>query len=157
MLLDQQSKIDVGIAAVMIMLSSMVFILSSGYPVPKSGLAVNTFPRILAGILSMLSIALIVEALRNKTSRPRCFEGLTKGIKLIVIVIGLLIGYIFILPRLGFTISSIGLMAILLLVFGERRKLVLTFVPPGFVLSIYILFQKLAMVPLPKGLLKGIF
>jgi len=157
MLLDQQSKIDVGIAAVLIMFSILVFILSSGYPVPKSGLAVNAFPRILASIIIVLSIALIIEALRNKASRPRCFEGFTKGTKLIMIVIGLLSGYIFILPRLGFMISSIGLMAILLLVFGERRRPILFLVPIGFVLGIYIIFQKLAMVPLPKGLLKGIF
>jgi hypothetical protein len=48
-------------------------------------------------------------------------------------------------------------MVILLLVFGERRKLILALVPIGFVISLYIIFQKLAMVPLPKGILKGIF
>ena len=155
--MDQQSKIDIGVATLLIILSAVVFILSSGYPVPKSGLPVNAVPRMLAGIIIVLSGALVINALKNTVKRPLCFEGFTKGSKLILIVIGLLIGYILILKRLGFIISSILLMAILLLVFGERRKLILTIVPIGFVISLYIIFQKFAMVPLPKGILKGIF
>ena len=52
--MDQQSKIDIGVATVLILLSVTVFILSSGYPVPNSGLPVNAFPRILAGIIFLL-------------------------------------------------------------------------------------------------------
>ena len=155
--MDQQSKIDIGVATVLIILSVMVFILSSGYPVPKSGLPVNAFPRILAGIIFVLCGALIMSALKNEVKRPPCFEGFTKGTKLILIVICLLIGYILILKRVGFIMSSMLLMVILLLVFGERRKLILTLLPVGFVIGLYIIFQKFAMVPLPKGILKGIF
>jgi hypothetical protein len=50
-----------------------------------------------------------------------------------------------------------ALMVILMVVFGERRTLILTSVPIGLVLGLYIIFEKLAMVPLPKGILKGIF
>lgn len=155
--MDQQSKIDIGVAAVLIILSVTVFILSSGYPVPKSGLPVNAFPRILASIIFLLSGALIISALRNVKKRPPCLEGFTKGPKLIVIVIGLLIGYILLLKHGGFILTSILLMVTLLLVFGERRKLILTLVPICFVITLYIIFQKFAMVPLPKGILKGIF
>ena len=155
--MNQQSKIDIGVAVIFIILSIMVFLLSNGYPVPKKGLPVNAFPRILAGIITVLSVALIIRTLREKKYSPPCFEGFTKGVKLIFIVIGLLIGYILILKHLGFIISSILLMGILLVVFGERRKLILALVPTGFVIGVYIVFQKFAMVPLPKGILKGIF
>ena len=154
--MDQQSKIDVGVAVVLIVFSVTVFILSSGYPVPKSGLPVNAFPRILAGIILLLSGALIMSALKNEKKRPPCFEGFTKGPKLILIVIALLIGYIVLLKHGGFILTSIVFMVILLLVFGERRMLILTLVPICFVIALYIIFQTLAMVPLPKGILQGI-
>ena len=147
--MDQQSKIDIGVATVLILLSVSVFILSSSYPVPNSGLPVNAFPRILAGIIFLLSGVLIINAFRNKRKRPPCLEGFTKGPKLILIVIGLLIGYILLLQHGGFILTSILLMVLLLLVFGERRKLILTLVPICFVVALYIIFQKFAMVPLP--------
>lgn len=155
--MDQQSKIDIGVAAVLILFSAAVFIVSRGYPVPKAGLAVNAFPRMLAGIIGLLSGVLIIQAVKHEPNRPPCITGFTKGLKLIIVVIGLLIGYIMLLKHGGFILTSILLMLILLLVFGERRKLILGLVPPGVVIALYIIFQKLAMVPLPKGLLKGVF
>ncbi|MBD3306263.1 hypothetical protein GF339_07725 [candidate division KSB3 bacterium] len=154
---DQQSKIDIGVGIVLILLSVAVFALSSGYPMPKSGLPVRAVPRMLAGIITILSVVLIVSAWKTSQQRPPRFEGFTKGTYLILIVIALLIGYILILQRVGFIFSSMALMVILMFVFGERRTLILTSVPIGLVLGLYIIFEKLAMVPLPKGILKGIF
>ena len=155
--MDQQSKIDIGMATALILFSVLVFVLSSGYPIPKSGLPVNAFPRILAGIMLVLSGALIVTAVRNRATRPLCFKGFTKGPKLIMVVTGILIGYILILKYMGFLLSSMLFMMMMLRLFGERRKGVLILLPAGFVAALYIIFQKLAMVPLPKGIMQGLF
>jgi hypothetical protein len=40
---------------------------------------------------------------------------------------------------------------------GQRRVLIFIFIPPVVLLAIYFVFQVYLYVPLPKGILKGVW
>jgi hypothetical protein len=93
----------------------------------------------------------------TRVKRPAIFTGITKGTKLNIAVLFLLIGYVAVLKHLGFLLSSMLLLFVLMTLFGERRKIVLLCVSIGLPLVLFFVFEKFAMVSLPQGVLKQFF
>lgn len=69
---------------------------------------------------------------------------------------GLLLGYVFLLPALGFVLASTILLAALFFLLGERRWIIGIPLAAGFSLLIYFLFTQGLQVRLPAGFLKGL-
>ncbi|AZR74475.1 hypothetical protein BBF96_14430 [Anoxybacter fermentans] len=155
--MDQQSKFDILIAISLSLISFLVFWISKDFPTLQNGIGPSAFPKILAGLLIIFSIVLVFKAVRNESKRPAIFKGFTKGLKLILVVVIILISYIKVIEILGFILSSSLLLFILMFIFGEKRKMVLTLVPIGFTVILYLAFKKLAMVPLPEGIIEKLF
>lgn len=61
--------------------------------------------------------------------------------------------YLLLLPVLGFIVSTVLLNLGLLLLFRVRSPLMLAVFPPVMTAAVYLLFQRLLYVPLPRGLL----
>jgi len=61
------------------------------------------------------------------------------------------------LEVLGFILSSFLLLIILMFIFGERRKIILLLVPLLFSVILYLVFNKIAMVFLPEGIIENFF
>ncbi|MBC8499050.1 MAG: tripartite tricarboxylate transporter TctB family protein [Candidatus Atribacteria bacterium] len=157
--MNPKSKSDI-IAAIFLIFLSMIFFWNSrGFPDSKREIGVGAFPRLLAGLLIILSIVLIINAIKNFTlsKSPPLFKEFTKGHKFILVVIAALLIYIRILEPLGFILSSFLLLLTLMFIFGEKRKMILLFVPIGFSIILYIVFAKLAMVSLPEGIIENFF
>lgn len=70
---------------------------------------------------------------------------------------GLLIAYVFLLPVLGFPISSALLLAAFILLLGERHWYVAVAIAVVFTLGIYLIFTRGLQIHLPLGVLEGIF
>ena len=155
--MDQQSKIDIGVAIALSALGIVVIWLTRDFPVPKRGVGVSAFPRILSSLLILFSIMLIWQAIITRVKRPAIFTGITKGTKLNIVVLVLLIGYVAVLEHLGFLLASMCLLFVLMTLFGERRKIILLCVSIGLPLVLFLVFEKLAMVSLPQGVLKQFF
>jgi hypothetical protein len=154
---DQQSKIDIGVAIALSALGIVVIWLTRDFPVPKRGVGVSAFPRILSSLLILFSIMLIWQAIITRVKCPAIFTGITKGTQLNIAVLFLLIGYVAVLKHLGFLLSSMLLLFVLMTLFGERRKIVLLCVSIGLPFVLFLVFEKFAMVSLPQGVLKQFF
>lgn len=61
--------------------------------------------------------------------------------------------FVFAFERLGFLISSFLFLAIVLLLLGERRPLVIVIFSAGLSAAVYYLFNSVLQLPLPAGLL----
>ena len=70
---------------------------------------------------------------------------------------GLLITYVFLMPGLGFVISSAVLLAALFFLLGEKRWYLGIPIALVFTIGIYMAFAKGLHIRLPLGILKGMF
>lgn len=70
---------------------------------------------------------------------------------------GLLIAYVFLMPGLGFMISSFVLLAAFFFLLGERRWYLGILIALVFTIAIYMAFAKGLQIRLPLGILKDIF
>ena len=68
----------------------------------------------------------------------------------------LLIGYVLLLPRLGFMICSAVLLAVFFFLLGERHWYLGISIAVVFSLGIYFLFAKALQIDLPMGILKAV-
>jgi len=70
---------------------------------------------------------------------------------------GLLIAYVFLMPTLGFIISSFVLLTAFIFLLGERRWYLGILIALVFTIAIYVAFARGLQIHLPLGILKGIF
>lgn len=116
------------------------------------------FPWILTIILLLLSIIILVQDVRG-TAFPRRFNlKATPGGTRAGIGLGLVWVYFFVIPYLGFLISSFIFFAGMMWLCGERRPLRMVGFSCVISLLILLFFQELFQIPLPKlGFLQGVF
>lgn len=121
---------------------------------PGSGL----FPWILTICLLFLSGALLVQDIRG-TALPRrfSFRITPAGIRAMIGLITVF-AYLFVLPYIGFLISSFLFFGSIMWLSGERRPFRLLGFSCAIPLFLYFFFQELFQIPLPKGdILRGVF
>ncbi len=106
-------------------------------------------PVSLGVIVAVLGAAV---AVRPSPDRPRSSTGRVERLRVAATVVGLVL-YAVVFERLGFLIASAAFMALLLLLYGERRWLVVLAVAVGAAGATYAVFAWWLGVPLPPGLL----
>ncbi|MGQ9778009.1 MAG: tripartite tricarboxylate transporter TctB family protein [Thermodesulfobacteriota bacterium] len=74
-----------------------------------------------------------------------------KGKKVFLCILCLFL-YLFVMPFIGFILSTFFFILPFILVLGERRKWVLALSPPLLTIIIFLVFGKLISMPLPKGI-----
>lgn len=146
-------------AAVMLMLFSIAY----GYltsELPRRTLP-NTpdpafMPWINTALLAGLSLMLLAGGLRAQQSdladAPNPAGKTRAGVFLAAFV-----GYIVVLPVLGFVLSSIPFFAVTMMLFGERRKSWLLFGSTVATLLLFALFRHVFGIVLPRGVMPAIF
>ena len=141
-----------GLIFVMFAGAILVMIVRSPTVADASGAGPFFFPAIAALLIGGLSLALLIKGAKEmKNLSPATTEKVMWGRNLWIILWCLIYG--FTIERLGYLLST-GLVTFALLAFFCRGKwlfnTVFTVATP---LSIYLLFNFLLKVPLPKGLL----
>jgi putative tricarboxylic transport membrane protein len=68
-----------------------------------------------------------------------------------VTLLGLSIVYVWAIPRLGFYLASILYMPVLLFLLGMRRPWVHLLTVGGFLLFVFLVFERSFLIPLPRG------
>jgi cell division protein FtsW (lipid II flippase) len=104
-------------------------------------------PRIYCGLLIIFGLILFIQGLLDKNKEAEKVK--TFGYALMSMVIVFL--YILVLPYIGFYISTVFAMLGLLLFSKVRRVLLLVSVPIGAVLFVYLVFELMLKVQIPKG------
>lgn len=114
------------------------------------------FPQICGTVILILSVYLIVYGIRQSKSIEAGEAGPAKSYTKTVIVLGSYAAYIFLMDKIGFTLSSILYLFSQMAVMGRwpvKKKSLLIYLVIAVVSSIviYILFNKVFMLMLPRA------
>lgn len=134
-------KIDMTISVFLIMFGCLYFYGTFGFI--SSGAAL--VPRIYAILLITFSLILLIRSFFTKDE----FQG--GKIKHILLAMGIFVVYIITVPIVGFYLSSLFFIFILLLIRRVKNIYILAGVPIGSIVFIYLFFQKALHVSVPLG------
>lgn len=109
-------------------------------------------PYLLLGGLGLVTLGLFARVLTIEKSEPDIEQAAAPSPNLLrfLLVIGLVVGYIYIAETAGFLLTMSGLLFVMLWVYGTRwwisLLIALLFTP-----AVYVLFAQILRVPLPRG------
>lgn len=157
--MNQRQKLEMALGLFFCLIAIGIFAVSLDFPDSPGPLDSNTFPRILATLIFIFNGALIYKNLKGKGNQDESvvFETDKREYLYIIALIGLIIIYVYLVTSLGFSLTTILFMFVVMFMLGERRKSILLGFPVVFVLSLYFIFARLAMVPLPQGIIENLF
>ncbi|NLD06121.1 MAG: tripartite tricarboxylate transporter TctB family protein [Synergistaceae bacterium] len=135
-------------------ISLLLLITSFTYPLKSS-----QFPRFLCGIMLLLSILILLRALRSragvqKSTNTEENSGSSIGkLKVPAIIFSLTIAYVAGIMYIGYFVSSVIFLIGTMTIFGKQRFLTKTIATAGFLIVVYALFVSFLGLRLPQGLL----
>jgi len=150
-------KANYGIVAVFLLLSAFVLYQANNFEqtlIQDDYVGAAFFPELLAWMTAGLALVLGRLNFRGKMDDDgrRLADLFPRRMLLAVVGLGLVVAYALLLEPLGFILATIALNAALLPLFGVRSSLVLALFPVIVSLSVYVVFYKILIVPLPEGL-----
>ncbi|MDN5346927.1 MAG: putative tricarboxylic transport rane protein [Clostridia bacterium] len=139
------------IGILLIALSVVFYLKSFSFPPPTGKtLGPSVWPQLMACLLMVLSGLMIFNAWR--TREEAVFKGRYYRAALAAVVMGL---YIWLSEIIGYIVTTIFFIFIILYLAGERDWRLLIIFPLGFTAFLYLVFYYLIDVPLPAGALTG--
>ncbi len=139
--------------AVFLIALALVFYAYAGGLVQKTGkgLGADFVPRLWAGLLILLSLFMIAQSFFMPTYGD-LMEQLTKKSLIVTVITFLaLVLYAIAMNWLGYFISTVLFLAALLVLYGERKILLIGGVSLAVTLCLFWVFQEFLGVPLPNG------
>lgn len=142
---------DVIAAGLLIALSAAVFVVSADFPGGRGGdPGAAFFPRLIAGTIAVLAFGLLVKDVT--TSERDAHEIDLAIVRRLAVVTAFPTLYIFVMPLVGFPLTTIAFLAGLMWYSGARSVPIVLGSSIGVMLVLYYLFGVLFQVPLPEGL-----
>jgi putative tricarboxylic transport membrane protein len=150
--------------ALLIFFSAVILVHVQGFPtIPGQKVGPALFPGLLAVGLAICAVMLIVKGIASRAKRGErahwvALDGWTRSrrhVRAFVAVVGVNLFYILLVDDLGFILTGTAYLALLFIVFGVRKRVVVP-LALGLTLVIHYAFYKLLKVPLPWGVLQGI-
>lgn len=118
------------------------------------------FPWVVMVVVLALSAALLIQALAMERGEavPTSDEAATArdNRRPALLVLGAFLAYIALLPTLGFILATVPFFAALMVLFGERRPLLVIAASLAMTAILYGVFRHGFGIFLPRGLLQGI-
>ncbi len=139
---------DVLLSLVLMLLGVFAFFESGSFP----SIAAH-FPRRMAALLMLLSCALFLVGLHTRKKNPKAETGTASSYRNVFLLTGIIAVYILVLDRIGYVISTIGLVlaVIYALGYGNRNRNRAILAALCSVLLAFAVFRFLLGVPLPLG------
>lgn len=104
-------------------------------------------PRIYSAILIILGIILFVQSLKvQQNMEPK------EKLKFVLISMGIFIGAVFLIPFLGFYLIAFLFLLLFFRITGVKKRTIIVGIPTATVIMIYLFFERLLSVPIPKGM-----
>lgn len=142
---------DVIAAGLLIALSAAVFVVSADFPGGRGGdPGAAFFPRLIAGTIAVLAFGLLVKDVT--TSERDAHEIDLAIVRRLAVVTAFPTLYIFVMPLVGFPLTTIAFLVGLMWYSGARSVPIVLGSSIGVMLVLYYLFGVLFQVPLPEGL-----
>ena len=116
------------------------------------------FPLIVSVIVVLLSAALLFQSLGSPddTAAPDGSVTLPNARRLALWALAAFIAYVVLLMPLGFIVATVPFFAVLMVLFGERRPLLVAVGAVAATVILYVVFRHGFGIFLPRGLLAGI-
>lgn len=118
------------------------------------------FPLVVTAILIALAVALLIQALATNdgAAAPAPDDAGTSAVnrRLGISALAAFLCYIALLPILGFVLATAPFFAVLMVIYGERRPLLVIVGAVVMTVTLYGLFRHAFGIFLPRGLLAGI-
>ena len=113
----------------------------------------KAYPTFLIICSAILTGALLIKSIKNYRTEPAAEKSSNfKQLVMLVIIYTLLFaGYVFLLDKLGYIVSTLLFIIISLLFLKVRNIPLLIILPLALTFSMYFLFTKFLMVTLPSG------
>ena len=136
-----------------IIVGIVVFIHVQSFPAQADGRAGPAlFPTVLSILFVVAGAVLVRDGRRSAAPLWQLLPDLdAKGISNILLTLGAIVFYILVSDKLGFLLSSFIVMATMMLMLKARAVIAMP-VAAGTTLCIYAMFNKLLLVPLPRGI-----
>jgi putative tricarboxylic transport membrane protein len=146
---------DIIVALLVIPICLYVFYESGTWPVPALLGRPFVIPR---GVATCLLLAALLLLYRALTGRALPLEKRLEGADLrrVILVAVLTFAYLFVVVRIGFDATTFLYMLSFLWILGERRWSVLILVAALTPLIVYVIFDTILHVPLPRGAVEDI-
>lgn len=115
------------------------------------------FPFLTAGIMALLSILLIIDTISQARSglKPSPFPLKLEQLAPVLVFMSIGLAYIFAIPFLGVMLATPLCLTVFFRYFGIRKWAWVLLLALGITAIIYLCFEKLMMVPLPRGFLES--
>jgi len=143
---------ELGLGLLLILLAIGYGWLAFGLPVRalKEVVGPDFFPKLLSGLLILLAFPLLVRGLsrRGDASATEATDHWPRA----GLVIGLMLVYVWALPRLGFLLATPLYLAVMIRLAGARRWPAIAGAALAITALIFVSFATLFAVPLPRGL-----
>lgn len=145
-------KVDLGTGTGLLILSAWLFWYSGRYrELTVHVYGPDLFPRILAVIMIGLATGLIINALLGKSLRMEDRID-PRGFLRVLVSIAICIGYLFLIPALGFATATGFFLFILMTLLRQRPILIRVFSSITTSMIVWAIFRYFLVIPLPQGL-----
>ncbi|MEM7209194.1 MAG: tripartite tricarboxylate transporter TctB family protein [Pseudomonadota bacterium] len=119
-----------------------------------AALSPSYYPRIIAICLSLLGLVVAIRAyLSAPPASETSAENRPDGVQRVAIIFCMLVAMAFVLPTLGFIVTTTLVLAACVWYAGERRYGLIAALSIGIPLLLYFFFLKIAGIPIPLGVL----
>ena len=137
---------DIILSLVLMLLGAFAFFESAGFP----NIAAH-FPRRISLLLILLSCALFLVGLYTRKKNPKSETGTAPSYRNVILLTGIIAVYILVLDRIGYVVSTIGLVLAIIYALGYRNRNRAILAALCSVLLAFAVFRFLLGVPLPLG------
>jgi hypothetical protein len=140
---------EIILSFIMIMFALVFYVKSADFPVSINPVDVGpaAFPRLMVVLIITLAIMIIARSIIKRNERN---ENITiDNVLILSIGIGSLAAYMYIMPRIGYFITTPIYLFFLLFMQGNRKYLQMVATSMGFTLFAYLIFFRLFNVLLP--------
>ncbi len=145
-------KGNIIIASIFSVFAIFVIYMSLQLPPSKDGVpGPGTWPILISVIMLGAAITIIINSLRNKENEELLLN--TPNHIRVYITMGILVGYLLIMYFIGFFVSSVLMLYILITWFGNYKLLVRIITSLIVVTIVYLVFTQILNVPFRFGLL----
>lgn len=144
-------KYNIGISLFLIIISVAMFLGASKMPAVDGTIGPGTWPKILSVVMIVLALLLLLQTLKESSQREAPFVW-GPGLKRVLLGTAILAGFCIILYFFGFIAASALMIPAIMLLFGEKRPLILLGTTAGVLLFVYIIFSVVLNLPLPQGI-----
>ena len=144
-------KYNIIIAAVMLLVVAAVYYFTKDMPKELHGVVgPSQWPRFIAIVMLIFTWLLISQTISGKSDTSSPIDFKSKGLKRVFLIFIALIAFGRALPLLGFLLSSSLFIVAVMIAMGEKSKLRMLLSSVGISVFIYIFFEYMLNVMLPR-------